>query len=243
MINDKKCSAIVLSAGRGSRMKSDIAKQYMMLGDYPILYYCLKVFQDSFIDEIILVCAEQDIDYCSHEFVEKYGIGKISAIVAGGEERYHSVLNGLKAIEQTDYVFIHDGARPFVTEEVLIRLFEDVEEYGSAVAAVKAKDTIKIADEKGFALSTPNRDSVYLMQTPQTFAYNKILQAYELLSMREADLMRMGIQVTDDAMVMENFSNMKIRLTEADYRNIKITTPEDLIIGRAFLNELNRRSE
>lgn len=237
MKDSKKCVAVVLAAGKGKRMKSDTLKQYLLLKGRPLLYYCLKTFQDSFVDEIVLVTGSEEIEYCRKEIVEKYGFFKVTAIVPGGKERYHSVAAGLMAVDSADYVFIHDGARPFVTLEILDKLFEDVCEFGSAICAVRVKDTIKIADDQGFAITTPNRHSLWQMQTPQTFDFAIIRDAYEKLIASEVRILSQGIDVTDDAMVLETFTNRKIRLTEGDYHNIKMTTPEDLEIGEVFLKD------
>lgn len=236
MRDGKKCVAIVLAAGKGKRMNSDTLKQYMLLKGKPLLYYCLKTFEDSFVDEVVLVTFAEEIEYCRKEIVEKYGLSKVNKIVTGGKERYHSVAAGLNAIEDADYVFIHDGARPFVTEDILEKLFRDACEFGSAICAVRVKDTIKIADDQGFAITTPNRHSLWQMQTPQTFEFAVIKEAYRNLIDSEVRILSQGIEVTDDAMVLETFTNRKIRLTEGDYHNIKITTPEDLEIGEVFLS-------
>lgn len=236
MREDKKCVAVVLAAGKGKRMNSDTLKQYMLLKEKPLLYYCLKTFEDSFVDEVVLVTFSEEIEYCRKEIVEKYGLSKVNKIVTGGKERYHSVAAGLNAVEDADYVFIHDGARPFVSEDILEKLFDDVKEYGSAICAVRVKDTIKIADNQGFAITTPNRHSLWQMQTPQTFDFAVIKEAYRNLIDSEVRILSQGIEVTDDAMVLETFTNRKIRLTEGDYHNIKITTPEDLEIGEVFLS-------
>ena len=114
-----KCTGIILAAGVGKRMESDVPKQFMLLEGKPLLYYSLKTFQDSFIQDIILVCGKDEIEYCREEIVDKYGFSKVRKIVAGGKERFHSVYQGLKAIEECDYVFIHDGARPFVEQRML----------------------------------------------------------------------------------------------------------------------------
>ena len=116
-----KNSAIVLAGGRGRRMKSDVAKQYLMLGGKPVLWYALDTFEKSFVDEIVLVCPAGGEEYCRKEIVEHYGFKKVAAVVPGGPERYHSVRNGLEVLNDCRYVFIHDGARPFVTEYVLER--------------------------------------------------------------------------------------------------------------------------
>lgn len=231
----KKCAAVVLAGGRGKRMNTDTAKQYLLLSGKPILYYSLKAFEDSFIDEIILVTGKGEISYCQTEIVEKYGFSKVSRIVEGGRERYHSVAAGLNAVSDCDYVFIHDGARPFVTREILERAYEGVAAYQAVVVAMPVKDTIKIADKDGFAVQTPNRSSVYMMQTPQVFSFSSIKKGYEELLQKETELLEQGIQITDDAMVMETFGNYRIKFVEGSYQNIKITTPEDLKIAETLL--------
>lgn len=226
-------SAIILSAGKGSRMGSDIPKQYMELKGYPVIYYPIKTFQDSFIDKIVLVCGKDDIDYCQ-SLVDKYGFDKVKAIVPGGKERYHSVYNGLKELSGSDYVFIHDGARAFIDMGVLKRCYEDVKKYEATVAAVPVKDTIKVGCD-GFIKSTPDRRTLYSMQTPQTFSYPLIMDAYQRLINEEKSVLDRGISVTDDTFVLELFSDKKVYLSEGSYKNIKITTPEDMILGELFL--------
>lgn len=235
MKNEKRLAAIVLAAGKGKRMGSDLPKQYLKLLGKPVLWYALKVFEDSFVDEVILVTAEEEIEYCQREIVERFDFKKVTKIVAGGKERYHSVANGLEAAD-CDYVFIHDGARPLLDEEMLSRLFSEVTQHGTAIAAMPAKDTVKIADDGGFAISTPDRSHVWQMQTPQVFSYQPIKEAYEKLLASEENLMQKGISVTDDAMVMETFGTLPVKLVTGSYRNIKITTPEDLKIAEAFLS-------
>jgi 2-C-methyl-D-erythritol 4-phosphate cytidylyltransferase len=232
--NRKKCSAIILAAGVGKRMNSRIPKQFMELGGKPVLYYALKAFQDSFMEELVLVTGAEEIEFCKKEIVEKYGFHKVKAVVAGGKERYHSVYEGLKAVEDADYVFIHDGARPFVESDMLERAYEEVEENSACVIAVKAKDTVKIANKDGFVQTTPDRSLVWQVQTPQVFAYEKIKEAYEIVLQRE------DINITDDAMVYEAVYAKAVKLVEGSYKNIKITTPEDMEIANVFLeNSLN----
>ena len=230
-----KTSAILLAAGSGSRMGSDTKKQYMLLQDKPLLYYSLKAFEDSFIDEVILVTAKEDFEYCRTEIIDKYDFKKVRRIVEGGKERYNSVANGLKSISECDYVFIHDGARPFVDQEMLQNLLTAVQRYGSAVAASPSKDTVKIIDSDGYVISTPNRKTVYNVQTPQVFPYGTLTESYERMSRRARDLTDMGIAITDDAMVVENFSNTRVKLVECSYKNIKITTPDDMVLAEMFL--------
>ena len=116
-----RTTAIILAAGKGSRMHSNIEKQFMELGGYPVIYYALKVFEKSPVDAIILVTGKKSVEYCRHEIVEKYHFTKVVSVVEGGENRYDSVYNGLCACRETDYVMIHDGARPFVTQDMIVR--------------------------------------------------------------------------------------------------------------------------
>lgn len=221
-----KFTAIVLSGGTGKRMNSDIPKQYMMLKDKPVLAHSLLAFEKSPVDDVVIVCGAGDEEYIIKEFVEKYSLTKVSAVCAGGAERFNSVYNGLKACKDTDYVLIHDGARPYVTDEIIKRNIEEVQKYKAVVTSVKATDTVKIADDDGFVVSTPERKSVYFMQTPQTFEYSLALNSYsKLIEELNKDV---KVQVTDDAQVVEMYSDTKVKLIEGDYSNIKITVPKDL---------------
>ena len=221
-----KFTAIVLSGGTGKRMNSDIPKQYMMLKDKPVLAHSLLAFEKSPVDDVVIVCGAGDEEYIIKEFVEKYGLTKVSAVCAGGAERFNSVYNGLKACKDTNYVLIHDGARPYVTDEIIKRNIVEVQKYKAVVTSVKATDTVKIADDDGFVVSTPERKSVYFMQTPQTFEYSLALDSYsKLIEELNKDV---KVQVTDDAQVVEMYSDTKVKLIEGDYSNIKITVPKDL---------------
>lgn len=231
-----KTVAILLAAGQGKRMQSDVKKQYMLIQGKPVLYYPLKTLQDSFMDEIILVSSPGEEAYLQTEFVERYGFSKVKKIVPGGKERYHSVAYGLNAIENCDYCFIHDGARPFLTKEILERTLLAVKEYQACVAAMPVKDTIKIADEEGFASETPKRDLVWMVQTPQVFSYPLIHRAYNQLLEQEDDLLQKGIKITDDAMVVETFTKQKVKFVEGSYENIKITTPDDIPLAEMIQN-------
>jgi len=227
-----KCIAIVLAGGKGKRMESDIPKQYIELNGKPILYYSLNEFQNCYIvDEIILVAGKDDISYCKENIVDKYSFDKVSHIIEGGKERYHSVYNGLQIIKNCDYVFIHDGARPLIQEVVIKKAYECVQEFKACVVAVQAKDTIKIADEEGFINVTPNREMVWNIQTPQVFEWGIIKKAYDMLM--ETDCKN----ITDDAMVVENMLNFKVKLVQGNYENIKVTTPSDLVIASIFLKQ------
>ena len=239
-----KTIAIVLAAGSGKRMNSSTKKQYLLLDGKPIIYYSLKAFEESFIDEIIIVTGPDDREYCMSEIVNKYGFSKVSLVVVGGQERYHSVMNGLLAAGNCDYVFIHDGARPFITQDVLNRTLEKVKQTGAAVVGMPVKDTIKIVDNAKKVIDTPNRNGVWLTQTPQCFEYQSITNAYEDLIASETSLTGRGIKITDDAMVLETFGSKTVHLVEGSYENIKITTPDDLIHAEAILkNPKKQQSE
>lgn len=228
----EKCTAVVLAAGSGRRMGTTKQKQYLDICGYPVLYYSLKCFQDSpLIDEIILVTGEKDIEYCRSDIAGKYHFTKIKKIVAGGKERYDSVYEGLKNCEDCDYVFIHDGARPFVDEKILREVFEKVKVCGACVAAVPSKDTVKLVNQEGVITETPDRDCVWIIQTPQVFSYQLVKEAYDRL-MQEPH-----VHVTDDAMVVETMKQWPVQVAAGSYYNIKITTPEDLLLAETFIRE------
>lgn len=231
-----KTVAVVLAAGTGSRMQSDVKKQFMEIGGKPLIYYSLKAFEESIIDDIVLVVSRGDVPYVTKEIVEKYKFDKVTAVVEGGLARYHSVRLGLQAAAaDCDYAFIHDGARPFINRDIILRALQAVKEYKACVVGMPAKDTIKIADEKGFAASTPDRNLMWTIQTPQCFSYNMILDLYQRLDREEGDLLAKGVNITDDAMVVEYYTDTKVKLVEGSYDNIKITTPEDIAVAEAIL--------
>lgn len=236
-----KTTAIVLAAGQGKRMGSHTAKQFLLLDGKPVLYYSLKNFEDSEVDEIILVTGSGMEEFCKKSIIEKYGLKKVTKIVAGGKERYHSVACGLFQVSDScQYVLIHDGARPFATPDIIKRGIEAVGKYNACVIGMPVKDTIKICDEKGFCADTPNRNLVWQIQTPQIFDYSLIRNAYEKLLANEESIKQQGIAITDDAMVAELFSDCKIKFIEGSYQNIKLTTPEDLQVAKLFLNNKNK---
>lgn len=230
-----KYTAIVLAGGSGSRMKSKVKKQYLQMGDYPVLWYSLAVLEKSSrIDEIILVCGKGEQEQCRSLFVDTYGFQKIVKVVEGGKERYHSVYEGLKAAKGCDYVLIHDGARPFLDEEMLVRLTAALPIWNACVVGMPVKDTIKLADpDTGCVQATPDRSLLWTIQTPQAFRYDLIRSAYDTL-IQEESAGTLTQKVTDDAMVAER-AGASVKLIEGSYNNIKITTPEDLVFARAIL--------
>ncbi|MDD6195182.1 MAG: 2-C-methyl-D-erythritol 4-phosphate cytidylyltransferase [Lachnospiraceae bacterium] len=225
----ERINAIVLAAGSGKRMGSEVPKQYLPLGGKPVMVYSLEAFDKSAVEGIVLVVAPGEVEYCRREIVEKYHIHKVIAIVEGGAERYDSVYQGLLATE-CDYVLIHDCARAFLTQDVIARAIESVIAYKACVVGVPVKDTIKIADRDGYVVDTPKRSLVWSVQTPQCFAYDIVLEAYNKL--QSAD--KTG--VTDDAMVVERMLHVPVKLIEGNYDNIKVTTPEDLVLGEQILS-------
>lgn len=233
MEDKKMCSAVIVAAGRGKRFGADVPKQFLELDGKPLLYYTLKAFCDSdIIDEVILVTSEEWIDYCTEDIVKKYGFDKVDGVVLGGEERYDSVKAGVMVCDiASDYVFIHDGARPLVTEEIIKRGYETVLKYDTAVAAVPVTDTIKEADKDRIVISTPDRKSLWSVQTPQIFKYELILKAY--LSMTSEDTK----DLTDDAMLVERKTNVPVHLFEASPDNIKVTSKSDVELIKLRLNK------
>lgn len=227
-----KITAIVLAAGTGKRMNSAVAKQYMMLAGKPVLYYSLKAFEESDVTNIVLVTGEDDISYCQQEIVNKYNITKVSAVVAGGKERYHSVYEGLKVATGSDYVLIHDGARPLLTQDIILRSIREAKQSGACVVGMPVKDTIKVVGVDRFAKTTPDRNGLWQVQTPQSFSYPLIVDAYEKV------IASGDTSITDDAMVLERITGQQVRVIEGSYQNIKITTPEDLLVAEVYLKEL-----
>lgn len=243
-MNKKKIATVVLAAGQGKRMGTETAKQYLLLDGKPVLYYALHAFEQSEVDMVILVTGKDEIEYCKKEIVDLYGFQKVKAVVQGGKERYHSVACGLRALKEMDeevgMVLIHDGARPFVTPNMIHKLVEETEQKEACVIGTPVKDTIKIADEEGYCAQTPPRNKVWAVQTPQSFAFPLVSVAYEQLLENEEKLLAQGIRITDDAMVVEYMTDKKVFLVEGEYTNIKLTTPEDLVISEAFLINIKK---
>ncbi|MEE0855670.1 2-C-methyl-D-erythritol 4-phosphate cytidylyltransferase [Eubacterium ventriosum] len=228
-----KITAIVLAAGSGSRMKSKTKKQFMEIKGKPVIWYSLFEFEKSRVDEIILVTGKEDIDYCKKEIVEKYNLKKIKNVVAGGSERYESVYNGLKEVTG-NIVLIHDGARPLINNEIIERSIEGTIKSDACVVGVPVKDTIKRADKEGYIIDTPNRSELWITQTPQSFKTDLVKMAYKKMK-EELEKGNTTLNITDDAMVVEEFTTNQVRFVQGDYKNIKVTTPEDIDIAELFI--------
>ena len=227
----EKVTAIVLAAGKGSRMHSEIQKQYMTLLDRPVITYALEAFEKSSVDEIILVVAPGEIEYAQENILDRYDYKKVSGIITGGAERYDSVYKALCSMPEEGYVLIHDGARAFITPELIEFCIEQVKKDKSCVMGMPVKDTIKIVDEDRYAVSTPPRSTMWQIQTPQSFSYPLVYEAYRKMLADEDSA------ITDDAMVVERMTNQPVKLIEGNYRNIKITTPEDMLIAEMYLKQ------
>lgn len=232
MTGSRRIGAVVLAGGQGRRMKSSVQKQYMKLGSRPLIAYALEAFEASLADEIVLVVAAGETDYVRKEILPACRLTKLTAVTEGGKERYHSVYAGLKALTDCDYVLIHDGARPLVTEEIIARTMEGAVQWGACVAAMPVKDTIKVADDQDWASATPDRSHLWQVQTPQAFAYPLVREAYDRIMAEPA--LQQGI--TDDAMVVERHGGHPVKLVKGSYENLKITTPEDLVLAQALLS-------
>jgi len=216
-----KLGVVVVAAGKGSRMQAADSKQYLPLGDKPILVHTLQLFQNiREVDDIVLVTGEEDCGRC-REYVERYALDKVRAVIAGGAERQHSVHRGLQALTPgAEWVLVHDGVRPFPAADQVLACWREAQEHGAAVLAVPVKDTIKVVDDAKRIQSTPDRRSLWAIQTPQAFRLSLLREAYERAE-------REGFVGTDDAMLVERTGTV-VRVVEGDYYNIKITTPEDL---------------
>ena len=234
MVKDK-ITAIVLAAGKGNRMHSDIPKQFMELCGKPVIYYSLMAFENSPVTDIVLVTGEEYIEYCKNEIVKKYQLDKVKAVVCGGTERYWSVKKGLEAAKGTDYVMIHDAARPCITQEMIEHSIEKVKQVKACTVGVQAKDTIKIVDEEGYGIDTPPREKLWQIQTPQSFFYPMICEAYQKMEQSEVK------NITDDTMIIERYLGRKTQVIQGDYANMKITTPEDLSMIENFFKKIQKK--
>jgi 2-C-methyl-D-erythritol 4-phosphate cytidylyltransferase len=223
-----KACAVIVAGGKGKRINAGINKQFLEINGKPIIYYTLKAFEiHEDIKSIVLVAAPEEVEYCKREIVQKYEFSKVTRIVSGGAERRDSVFNGLKAVENSEIVVIHDGARPFVNSNAITQGIKFASLYGASSCSVSPKDTIKVRDENGFSKETLNRNTLACLQTPQCFKYDIIYKCHEKVQELENNF-------TDDTSVVEYFQH-RVYLYPGDYRNIKITTPEDLLIAKSLL--------
>jgi len=224
-------AVIIAAAGHGRRMQRKKNKQYLPLLGRPLLYYSLAAcFQAACFSQVVVAVAPGEEEIFRREVLLPFFPGQDITVVAGGRERQDSVRYGLAVLAaDAGYVCVHDGARPLVTADLIIKCLDAAKKYGAAVAAVPVKDTIKVADKDGRVLDTPGRDSLWAVQTPQVFRRSWLETAHDRA-------FRDGYYATDDAALLEYYG-YPVYVTESVYENIKVTTPEDLILAGILLGE------
>ena len=219
---------VIVAAGTGSRMNMGINKQFIKLEGKEIIAYTIeKFYNNSNIEDIVVVVKEDESEFFKKEILDKYNFKNVKRAY-GGKERQDSVYNGLKLLdEKCNVVLIHDGARPFVSDKIIDKSIEEAKEHKAIVVGVPVKDTIKVIDNDKNIVDTPNRSVLWAVQTPQTFDYTILIDAYK-------DAFKNKFYGTDDAMLVERIG-YKVKMLEGSYNNIKITTQEDLNIGSQIL--------
>jgi 2-C-methyl-D-erythritol 4-phosphate cytidylyltransferase len=223
-----KADAMIVSAGKGVRFTEGKKKQFFSLAGKPILAHTLDKFETCpLIRSILLVVGQEDMEYCIKEIIEKNKFKKVSQIVPGGKRRQDSVKNGMDALpKDTEVVAIHDGVRPFITKAMIEDSIRSAARFGAVVLAMPVKDTIKIAHPDGTVLKTLDRESLWQIQTPQSFQVHLIKEAYYQAT-------NDGFVGTDDASLVERLGG-KVHILPGSYTNIKITTLEDLLLANLF---------
>lgn len=229
-----KTVAIIPAGGSGKRMKEKLSKQYLLLDGIPVLVHTLRIFQKSpIVDEIFLIVPENDIEFARQHIVEKYSISKVSRLLKGGRERQDSVRHGIRVLEKKhDIVVIHDGVRPFITEEILHAVLSEAAKGKAVTVGVPVKDTVKSVDGRGWVVETLDRNRLWLIQTPQAFARDIIQKAYE-------DAYRNNYYGTDDASLVERIG-INVKVIHGSYDNIKITTKDDILLAEILIKRLKR---
>ena len=226
-MTDNSLAVIIVAGGKGSRMRADIPKQFLKIGDKEIIEYTLESFIESGVaDKIFVVCHN---DYMTHmkDIISKYADSSQFEIVSGGSTRQESVYNGLVLAKSYKYVMIHDAVRCCITSDEIIKLYSLLTENGACALGVRVKDTIKRTDSIGNISDTISRDNLWQIQTPQAFITDDILNAH-------IDAMSKKISVTDDCALAE-ITGQNVRIVEGSYNNIKITTPEDMFLAELIL--------
>jgi 2-C-methyl-D-erythritol 4-phosphate cytidylyltransferase len=224
-----KVTALVPAAGMGKRMGKAVAKQFLPLGGKPMLAHTLLAFQRSpEIDEIIPILSEEDMETCLRDVIEAFHLTKVKTLVVGGKERQDSVYNGIGKLEKdVAVILVHDGVRPFVTHEMIRECVEYARKGECVAVGVPLKDTVKEVDSKGIVRQTLERSRLWAIQTPQAFPVKVLRKAYD-------ESYKNKVYGTDDATLVER-SGTKVRVLMGSYENIKITTPEDLMLAEEIL--------
>ncbi|MBI4641788.1 MAG: 2-C-methyl-D-erythritol 4-phosphate cytidylyltransferase [Candidatus Tectomicrobia bacterium] len=229
-----KVAALIPAAGSGKRMGGGTEKQFLYLGSKPLLAYTLERFQQcEVIDEIYIILPQGKMTFCEDEIVKRYAFSKVKELIAGGERRQDSVYYGLKAVKpDTMIVVIHDGVRPFIEESLIRHVIEAAREWGAAIAALPEQDTIKEVTQDQFVSQTIDREKIWRVQTPQAFHYPLLWKAFE-------KAMSCGYYGTDEAYLIEQIGH-PIKIVGGSPFNIKVTTPDDLVLGEAILQAQKR---
>lgn len=227
-MNSKICT-LIPAAGEGNRLKNAVKKPYVALAQKPILTHTIQRFeQNTAVDEIFVLVNEADFEMCRATVLAPYAFQKVQPLVAGGATRQQSVHNGVRALPaDTDFVIVHDGVRPFVTDETIFACLDAAAEWGAAVAAVPVKETIKMANAEDFIVETPPRERLWTVQTPQVFRKSLLEKAHQIAEEKQ-------LTATDDAALVEHLGH-PVKLVNGSHANVKITTPEDLRIANVFL--------
>lgn len=223
-------SVIIAAAGNSTRYGTGKSKQFLLLEGIPVLIKSVQAFEQiDEVKEIIITARKQDFDVIE-SFLQQYNIKKVKSVVEGGATRQDSIAAAVKKVsEETEIIAVHDGARPLVSKETIIGVIEKAVEKGAAACAVPVKDTIKIIDSSGKIVTTPDRASLRAVQTPQVFDFALYKEAIDK-AVSESK------QYTDDCQLIESMGH-PVYLTDGDYENIKITTPDDLLVAEKFLSE------
>ena len=233
---DYKIYALIVAGGKGVRMGSKLAKQYLDLEGKPVLTRTIEVF-DRFegIDDIVVVVPEKDIEYCKRNIIDPFGFKKAIHITAGGHLRQDSVLQGLQLLKekassiQKSIVLIHDGVRPFIDHKIINECIEKAARHGACILGIQVADTIKKSDSRLFIEKTIDRENIFLAQTPQVFKFDLILNAFEYVQ-------NQNIKFTDDASLME-LIDQKVFIVQGLKSNIKLTTSDDLDFAKFLLSK------
>ncbi len=229
-----KVTVLVPAAGSGTRMGKGVKKQFLLLAGRPVLAHTLQFFEQiKEVSEIIPIVPQDELEHCLEDCVDGQNLKKVKRVVPGGHQRQDSVFNGLKSVEPgTDVVMVHDGVRPFLTPELVDELLKALDVCDGAILAVPAKDTLKEVTKDGVVKKTLDRKSCYQVQTPQAFRYHVLKNAFEKAY---AD----GFYGTDEASLVERCGG-KVKVVTGSYSNIKITTPEDMVMAEALLKKMSQ---
>lgn len=225
-----KNAVVIVAAGSGTRMGTQIPKQFLEVMGRPILAYTVEKFQiNPRIDEIVIVTSESYISFCGN-MAKDFGFDKVKTVVLGGATRQISVMNGIAQVgEDVDNVFIHDGARPLVSDAVITKCADTLLTESACAVGVPMKDTIKYSDSGEYIDRTVDRSHLWQIQTPQCFRV-------DLISTCHRRAMDEGFEATDDCMLMEHYGE-KVALVEGEYENIKITSPQDIYVMEGLIRD------